>query len=445
MNHKSKVVWSEGMFLRPQHFQQQERYFESHVHHCLTAFTGFPWGFSVLEIDDTALKRGMIVVKRAKGLLRDGTPFDLGSDLSRPLTFDFPPTARDAKVCLVLPPSQEGAANVIYDEDAASGARFGVTTHEVADDNAQGAAAAEIQVCKPRFRLMLETDIPVGGIALGMVKVSERQSNNALRMSAEYIPPSLCCNREKILSGFIHDVEGLLDQRGEALARRLSEGGRGGVSEVGDFLILTLINRWYPLMKHLGQITALHPERLYSHLLCLAGELSSFSAERRRAASSHIRYVHDDLWGTFQPLMADLRRALALVLDQTVIHIALQEQKYGIRMAVVPDRTLFRQASFVLATQANMPAEQIQAQFPAQVKIGPVEKIRDLVNLQLPGVGLRLLPVAPRELPYHAGYSYFELDTRHELWRNIEKSSGLALHVAGNFPGLILECWAIRK
>jgi len=29
MSGKRKVVWTEGIFLRPQHFQQQERYFES--------------------------------------------------------------------------------------------------------------------------------------------------------------------------------------------------------------------------------------------------------------------------------------------------------------------------------------------------------------------------------------------------------------------------------
>ena len=438
MNHESKVVWSEGMFLRPQHFQQQERYLESRVHQCLTASTGFLWGFGALEIDAAALARGTVMVRLASGVLRDGTPFALGSALSRPLAFDFPPTARDAKVCLVLPPPQEGAANVIYDEDAASGARFRVATHEAGDDNEQGAAAAEIQVCEPRFRLMLEASIPAGGIALGMVKVIERQPNDALRLSEEYIPPTLRCKGLGILSNFTQELTNLLGQRGEALSRRLSEGGRGGVSEVGDFLLLTLINRWQSLVAHLGQIEVLHPERLYSHLLCLAGELSSFSAERRRTLSA-TGYIHDDLWGTFQPLMADLRRALALVLDQTVIRIALQEHKYGIRLAIVSDRSLLKQASFVLAVQANLPAEQIQAQFPAQVKIGPVEKIRDLVNLQLPGVGLRLLPVAPRELPYNAGYNYFEIDTRHELWRDIEKSSNVALHVAGNFPGLALE------
>ena len=57
---------------------------------------------------------------------------------------------------------------------------------------------------------------------------------------------------------------------------------------------------------------------------------------------------------------------------------------------------------------------------------------------------LRLLPVAPRQIPYNAGYHYFELDTGGELWRQLEKSSGLALHVAGDLPGLAMECWAIR-
>jgi type VI secretion system protein ImpJ len=77
--------------------------------------------------------------------------------------------------------------------------------------------------------------------------------------------------------------------------------------------------------------------------------------------------------------------------------------------------------------------------------MGPVERIRDLVNLHLPGVTLRSLPVAPREIPYHAGYSYFELDTNHDLWRQLNNSGGLAMHISGDFPELRLEFWAIRR
>ncbi len=93
-----------------------------------------------------------------------------------------------------------------------------------------------------------------------------------------------------------------------------------------------------------------------------------------------------------------------------------------------------------------MPGEALRSRFPTQVKIGPVERIRDLVTLQLPGVILHPLPVAPRQIPFHTGASYFELETRNsDLWRQLEKSGGVAMHIAGEFPGLELAFWAIRS
>ena len=74
------------------------------------------------------------------------------------------------------------------------------------------------------------------------------------------------------------------------------------------------------------------------------------------------------------------------------------------------------------------------------------QKIRDLVTLQLPGVTLHPLPVAPRQIPFHTGASYFELETRNsDLWHQLEKSGGVAMHIAGEFPGLELAFWAIRS
>ena len=74
-----------------------------------------------------------------------------------------------------------------------------------------------------------------------------------------------------------------------------------------------------------------------------------------------------------------------------------------------------------------------------------MEKIRDLVNLQLPGIGLRALPVAPRQLPFYAGHTYFELDRSSEYFQHLNNSAGFALHVAGDFPGLQMQFWAIRR
>jgi type VI secretion system protein ImpJ len=53
--------------------------------------------------------------------------------------------------------------------------------------------------------------------------------------------------------------------------------------------------------------------------------------------------------------------------------------------------------------------------------------------------------VAPRQLPFHAGYYYFELDRGSDLWKQLEHNGSMAMHIAGEFPGLELEFWAIRR
>jgi type VI secretion system protein ImpJ len=60
-------------------------------------------------------------------------------------------------------------------------------------------------------------------------------------------------------------------------------------------------------------------------------------------------------------------------------------------------------------------------------------------------VPLHPAPVAPRQIPYHAGFVYFELDQSHELWTQLKSSGGIAFHVGGEFPALAMELWAIRS
>ena len=68
-----------------------------------------------------------------------------------------------------------------------------------------------------------------------------------------------------------------------------------------------------------------------------------------------------------------------------------------------------------------------------------------LAHAALPGIAIRALPVAPRQIPYYAGTSYFELDRSSPYWAALARSGGVAIHITGEVPGLELECWAIRS
>ena len=443
MGDRSRVVWSEGMFLRPQHFQQGERHREHSQHQRALSSEGHFWGFYHLQLDETSLAIGKVAIARGSGVMPDGTTFSFPDYNVPPKAIDIPETLKGTRVSLCLPMYRTGSEEVSFDDDARSLARYSVIDEEVADQNSVGGEPAPIQNAQLRMRLLPEGEVPEGWMTIGVCHVTERRNDLSVALGESFIPTVVVAHESSVLSGFLRELAGLMHHRGEALAARLSAPGKGGVSEIADFLMLQLVNRSEPLVMHLSQLRALHPERLYAALLALAGDFTTFTRDSRRPGDYPI-YNHNDLAACFTPVMQDLRRSLSMVLEQNAFQIELLERAYGVRVAVIADKSLITSAVFVLAVASELPGEQVRKLFPTQVKIGPVEKIRDLVNLHLPGVGLRPLPVAPRQIPYHAGNNYFELDTSSEFWRGLERSGGLAMHIAGDWPGLKLEFWAIR-
>src|SRR5499427_974089 len=444
MSWDNRVIWSEGTFLQPQHLQQHDRYLEAYVELRTRALRPYSWGFSELELDESLLELGKLAVRKVRGSLPDGTPFDCPARDPLPAPLDIPATLRDSLVVLALPVRQPGVDEADLSGGATDGlARYVAGELEVKDTNASFDRTALIQIGRLRLQLLKETDVTAAYTVLGVARVVERQADNRVVLDRRYIPPMMDAAADQVLAGIVRDIHGLLHQRGDALATRMSQPGPGGVGEIAEFLWLKTINRHEPLFAHLTNITPLHPEHLYAACLELAGELCTFTQESRRPVP-YPTYRHDDLAGSFGPVVADIRRSLSMVLERNAIPIPLEDRKFGLRVASIPDLELRRTARFVLAAKAQLPTERLQASLPTLVKIGPGERIRDLVNLNLPGIVLRSLPVAPRQIPFHAGFLYFELERSGDLWKQTEQSGLLALHIAGEFPGLELEFWAVR-
>ncbi|USU14968.1 type VI secretion system baseplate subunit TssK [Paraburkholderia fungorum] len=444
MSWNNKVIWSEGMFLQPQHLQQHDRYLHALVESRAAGLRPYGWGFTALRLDDAQLALGKLAILECAGVLPDGTPFALSADDAPPPGIDIPDDARNALVVLALPVRRPGIPEATAAPSTDSFARYGTLEYEVNDSNSDGTGAALLQIGKLRLRLAFESEVVNAHACLGVARVIERRADNRVVLDSDYAPPCLDFRVAPRLAAFADEFTGLLRQRGEALASRLSAPGTGGAAEIQDFLLLQLVNRAEPLIAHLATMTGLHPEELFRVAVALAGELATFSQANKRTAQYPV-YRHDRLAETFMPVIADLRQSLSMVMDSAVVPIPLDARKFGVHVAVVPDTELYKSAMFVLAVNAQMPAETVRNSFAQQAKIGPVEKIRDLVNLQLPGIALRALPVAPRQLPFHAGFTYFELDRSNELWKLLPTSAGFAMHVAGEFPGLQLTFWAIRR
>lgn len=444
MSLDSRVVWSEGMFLNPQHFQQQDRYIERYIDSKCAAYGAYGWGVHEFEVDQQLLKLGKISLLRARGVLPDGTPFNFPSVDDAPPVLEVAAGAHNTVVYLGVPVRRPGAVDVLPKDNVQGLARYYSAETEVRDVTVEGGDTQSLDVAKLRLRLLLDTDDLSGYACIGLIRIAEAREDKDILLDENYLATSLDCKAVPRLSGFIAELVGLLRHRGESIAGRLADTRRGGTAEIADYMLLQLVNRLEPYVNHLTTVKGLHPLELYSESLQMAGELSTFVAKNKRPPVFP-PYLHDNLQQTFTPLMNALREYLSMVYEQTAVALALVEKQYGIRVSVISDRSLLTTATFVLAVRADVSDEIVRTRLPAQIKIGSVERIRQLVNAAMPGIAIKPLPVAPRQVPYRTGYTYFELDRHSEFWKELQQSGGFALHLGGDFPGIEMEFWAIRQ
>jgi type VI secretion system protein ImpJ len=441
MSWYSKIVWSEGLFLRPQHLQQSDRYLENLVESRVRHITPYPWGFSVVEIDRDLAQQSRIGLRRAAGIMPDGTPFDLPANSSLPAPCDVPEDASGQLAWLMLP---IGAPNTREVDDATeSASRFYPVAELTIDATSALRTEEEIEVAHPRLSLELRRTAKPGyvGLALGrIVEVRDR----AIVFDEKFAPPVLTCSAHPVVDGWIDRVIGWMDNKLSELARYAADPTAGGGLQSVDYLVLQLLNRNLPVLTHLRRSRYVHPERLFEELLRIAGELATFATAERRARD-YLAYDHDNLEDVFTPLLRDIQDFLSAQTGRRAIRLEITERANNAFISTIRDRALFRNATLVLEVAARRPLTEIQSQFPHLFKVGPNTKMNEIVHAHLPGVNLVHLPTPPPQIRAITDHVYFYLDRTSPLWPEFSAATSIAMHFSGDWPELQLELWAVLE
>ncbi|HCT5132580.1 TPA: type VI secretion system baseplate subunit TssK [Aeromonas hydrophila] len=443
MSSRNRVIWREGLFIKPQHFQQQQRHSDYALHARLSALSDYFYGLQSLAINEDYLGFGRIALVGATGILPDGTVFNIPNDdvLPTPLEVTDASVANQ-KVYLALPLSVSGVNEVNQGGQVAT--RLQAHRHDVRDLHSEGGDVVSLEVGRVSLRLMLEREDRSAYASLAIARILDKRPDGGLVLDPNFMPCSISVSAIPTLKRFLGESAGLVAERARSLSQRIAAPGQQGVADVAEFMMLQLLNRAQPQLSHLARLGTLHPERLHEALVQLCGELMTFTDESR-LPPEFPAYRHDDQQVSFEPVMLALRQALSTVLSPRAVSIQLRKHQYGIMVAMVNEIELMTSADFVLAVRARMPQEQLRKQLLQQTKVASSDKIRELISLQLPGIPLLPLPVAPRQLPYHAGYSYFQLDRQSPAWQMLAVGNTLAFHIAGDFPELDMQLWAIRS
>ncbi|AXX84630.1 type VI secretion system baseplate subunit TssK [Aliarcobacter skirrowii] len=437
-----RVIWREGLFIRPQHFQQNDRHFDLEIMNRTKSLISNNWGFFKLEIDEHLLNSGKILIKHASGIFQDGTLFEVNSQ-NNTLLVDI--TSKDVNKILYLslpiyiPQSDE----IHFDEHKNIQTRFkSRTLSNVPNINTGESSNCELLVADYNYKLSFEEELD-SYVSLPVCKVSDISISGTISLDKEFSPIFLYFNFSNLLLSQMKELLSSITFRAEKLSEKITNTVMK-TTEIGDYLLLQLLNKVESELNFLLTQDKVHPERIFFILVSFTSELAVFMKKEKRLLSQ-INYNHQKQHESFKNLLQELKSMLVVVLEQNSIVLPINKAKYGIYVASINSKDMIDNSTFVFSVSSDISSNKVREILEVSLKFGTVETIRNLVNYHLVGYQLKPLSNAPKEIPYKVNHLYFKLELNEENIEELKRSSGFAFHLSTEIPNIEFTLWAIKN
>lgn len=446
------IHWSEGMFLRPQHFQATDRH--RHEQLAVSAAVSDPccYGFSRLEIDQVALANRQFEIRACQARFRDGTllSFERGDEpdridlaaagrqvekLSASLK-DPSESSDEVRVYLAIPRYSALEANVAPPGDS-SRSRTVLARHDVTDDTS-GSNEQELEFRRLNVRVLLSTEDLSGYELLPMAQIRGLANREAApELAPDFFPAVLSVDAWAPLSQNV--VRGIYDMIGrkiEVLAEQATLRQVGfSSSEPGDLdrlIMLSKLLEAQAVLRVIAFAAGVHPRQAYAELCRVVGALAIFEPDRR--LGELLPYDHDDLARIFRTVKRRIEVMLNRVADLEYEQRYFVGSGHATLTAALDQKWLQPDwECYVGVLRSDMPEETCHRLLTGDShldwKLGNAEEIDRIFRLGLPGLELRPVEQIPRALPARGEWLYYRINTESAAWHAIKVSQNIGVRL----------------
>lgn len=444
------VHWSEGMLVRPHHFQAAERYWTERCQISEQWDHQYNYGLRAIEFSKEALANHQFQVHVLQARMKDGTLVSLDSgqepdrvDLNEAFlgldqslvdlqaAFAQTPVVR---VYLAVPKLEIGKANVGRPGQAEA-PRF-LERQQTMQDESLGGNDQELAVKALNVRLVLSTQDLSGYELLCIAQIQRAgEEKSTPEVDRNYIPPVLAIDGWPALGrDIVRAIYDVIGKKIEVLSQQVINRGMSLDSrDPGDLdriLMLSHLNSGYSALEALAFASGVHPFVAYTELSRLLGNLAIFGKNRRPPAIP--RYDHDDLGRIFHYLRDQIEALIHVVRDYDF------EQRYfvgvGLGMQVTLEPKWFNSdwQWYVGVNKGDLSEKEIRDLLsPGQLdwKLGSSRQVETLFTHRAEGLHLSPLERAPRALPLSRDWIYYEVSRKNTAWRDVQETQTLAMRL----------------
>ncbi|MBN2188562.1 MAG: type VI secretion system baseplate subunit TssK [Chitinispirillaceae bacterium] len=450
MSKRKRVLWKEGMFLQPQHFQLADSFFEKTITARWSFQNPFFFGVADSAVDSTALANGVFTLTSCSGIMPDGTVFSIPREddppPSRSFADHFSHEQQSCDVFLALPLALEGRPSAgTASEGAAGQCRYKLQSGTVVDE-VTGTQKKQIEAGAYNFTVLFGGESLDNYSSMPIARL-KRSPNGQIELQEDYIPPLVQVGGSQYLMGQLRSLLELLLAKSSSLSQGRKEGAGGKATfssgEETAFRLLGAVNTYTPLLNHYHFEPRLPPFELFRLLTQLAGALTVFSADV--SLKDLTRYDHGNLCGTFGGLMKLIRSVLEAEIDAGCMVIPLEQVNPATYVCKLPNEKLMAVARFYLGVSAKVPEKELIIGVAQRIKMSSRDRLDVLISSAMPGLPLIHVARPSEELSTKPGFLYFALDQQSQFWRGMQSAGSIALYFPNNYPELKLEMLALKQ
>ena len=434
MKFLSRVVWSEGMYLGPHHFQTQSRYFEDSIAFLAASLWHQPWGLLHAELDQKAIRNGSAVLLHASGIFPDGLTFELPNSDPAPeprnLLEVFPSTDAMLPLYLAVPARRDNGFDC--DLTSPSGeARFSRMGRTLRDET-NGIDEREVDLGQKNIRLLTEAELTPDVLSIPIAQVL-RDGRGHLVYDEDFIPACLRLSASEPLMLLAKRLLETIGEKSATIARGARRHGRfeagTGALDVANYWFLHALHSAIPPLQHLTTTRHAHPEDFYVELSRLSGALCTFAldSDPRQLPAYH----HRNPGPCFRALDAHIRRHLEIVVPSNTVTLAFQPVEPYMYSAPIPDERCLRRARWILSVRSSLGESDLLKLTPRLIKVCSARFVPELVKRALPGMTLTHLPVPPTAIRAEADMQYFSVETSGPCWEHILQTRTAGVYIPG--------------
>lgn len=444
----SKVLWGEGLLLRPQHFQRQDQYHEHRLHKSIATVHPYAWGVERLEIDRDAIGNNVLRILALALRFQDGELVDAPGLDELPPTVDLgqlqsQPQQQSVTYYAALPGLKPFSGNFAQPGQDSNTVRFVQANQETPDLYTQ-ASPAQLAYLKKTVRLVAESEPRDAYTCFPLLRL-RRAASGGFELDPSFVPPSLSIGAAPIVFLQLRRLLDALQAKVGALYGHHREPSRNVIEfrsgDMSSFWLLHTASSACAALTHYLHHPDLHPERLYEQLLATAGALMTFSKSWTLADLPP--YRHADPGPAFAKVHQIIRELLDTVISSKYFAIVLNEVRPSYHHGMLDSGKIDDKTTFYIAVSADMPALELVDMVPLRFKVGAPDDVEKCVLSALPGVRLQYAPQLPAAVPVRPDTCYFALDTKGQMVERMLQAQSVSIYVPSGMKELRLELLAV--